>query len=79
MSKRRQSNGLRKPPDKLTPREREVLALIPIGTNKAIAQELCVQESTIEGHLHHIYRKLSVKSRTQAARYAWEHGITLQE
>jgi DNA-binding NarL/FixJ family response regulator len=51
----------------LTPREYEVLCLLMQGKqNKAIADELHIQVSTVEEHLSNIYRKLGVKSRTEA-------------
>src|SRR5207247_917450 len=57
--------------EELTAREHEVLALLTPGhTNKEIANLLCISEATVESHLHHIYRKLRVKRRTQAAVYA---------
>ncbi len=56
------------PPDELTDREWEVLELVVVGKrNKEIAEELCLSVLTVQNHLHHIYRKLGVTSRTQAA------------
>jgi ATP/maltotriose-dependent transcriptional regulator MalT len=54
--------------DKLfSPRELEVLHLMAEGcTNRQIANDLVVAESTVKTHLHHIYRKLKVGNRTQA-------------
>lgn len=61
---------------KLTPRERDVVALVGEGlTNKAIAADLVLQECTVENHIHNILRKLRMKTRTQVARYAWQNGI----
>lgn len=52
----------------LTYREVEVLALVAEGKrNREIAQELWIEESTVETHLHHIFRKLDVSNRTAAA------------
>ena len=60
----------------LTPREVEVLLLIVAGKqNKEIAQELVIESSTVEIHLRHIYRKLDVSNRTQAAIYALFNGL----
>ncbi|MBK5928098.1 hypothetical protein CCR87_12295 [Rhodobaculum claviforme] len=54
----------------LTPREREVLALVSEGKrNKTIAHELSLTEHTIKLHLHHIMKKISVRNRTQAAQW----------
>ncbi|MBW7861494.1 MAG: response regulator transcription factor [Rhodocyclaceae bacterium] len=62
--------------DKLTPREREILALIARGqSNKEIARELAVAESTVKIHVQNLLRKLSLSSRVQAAVYAVEHGL----
>ena len=63
----------------LTQREREVLALLAQGlTNKDIAQALFVSVRTVEAHLRNVYGKLSVRSRTEAALWAVEHGINGQ-
>src|SRR6266508_5544221 len=64
----------------LTSRQCEVVALIGEGfTNSQIADELVIRECTVENHTHAIFRNLRLKTRTQVARYAWEHGITRQE
>jgi predicted ATPase/DNA-binding SARP family transcriptional activator/DNA-binding CsgD family transcriptional regulator len=56
--------GARSP--SLTPREREVAALVAQGlTNRQIASRLVVSESTVETHLSRIFKKLSLHSRTQ--------------
>jgi non-specific serine/threonine protein kinase len=60
----------------LTPRERQVLALIAQGaTNRAIAEALIIAERTAEIHVSNILGKLGVTSRTQAAAYALAHGL----
>jgi LuxR family transcriptional regulator, maltose regulon positive regulatory protein len=52
----------------LSPREREVLALIAEGlTNREIARKLFISESTAKVHVHHILEKLGARSRTEAA------------
>lgn len=52
----------------LSPREREVLGLIGQGlTNRAIATTLFITESTVKVHVLHIFEKLGVRSRTEAA------------
>jgi DNA-binding NarL/FixJ family response regulator len=49
------------PLDALTPREREVLALMAEGrSNAGIAQQLWVTEGTVEKHVHHILGKLQL-------------------
>jgi DNA-binding NarL/FixJ family response regulator len=60
----------------LTAREREILTQVASGrTNPEIARELYLSEQTIKYHLTNVYRKLSVGSRTEAARFAYEHGL----
>jgi DNA-binding NarL/FixJ family response regulator len=52
----------------LTPREREVFALIGQGkTNREIAKALFLAETTVKVHVRHILRKLGVRTRTEAA------------
>ena len=60
----------------LTPREREVLALVATGrTNRAIAAELVLSEKTVARHLSNIFTKLDLSSRSAATAYAYEHGL----
>ncbi|NMM07595.1 response regulator [Polaromonas sp.] len=55
----------------LSAREREVLALIAHGdSNKVIARQLDIAETTVKIHVQHILRKLQLSSRVQAAVYA---------
>ncbi|MHB1199623.1 MAG: response regulator [Polaromonas sp.] len=57
--------------DTLSTREREVLTLIARGdSNKMIARELDIAETTVKIHVQHILRKLQLTSRVQAAVYA---------
>lgn len=52
----------------LTPREQEILALLADGlSNKEIAARLFISFFTVRAHLMHIYEKLHVRSRTEAA------------
>ena len=54
--------------DKLTPRERDVLALVAEGMqNKHIAGHLHLSEHTVKLHLHHVISKLGARNRTEAA------------
>jgi DNA-binding NarL/FixJ family response regulator len=60
----------------LTPRELEVLALLPKGKSSAqIAAELFISQATVKTHLSSIYRKLSVANRSQAVAQAINHGL----
>lgn len=52
----------------LSPREHEVLRLIAEGLpNREIAKALFISESTAKLHVHHIFEKLGVRTRTEAA------------
>lgn len=65
-------------PNGITEREVEVLRLVASGeSNRAIAEALTISEKTVARHLTNIYGKLGVSTRTEAARYAFEHGIFL--
>ena len=60
----------------LTERETAILKAVARGlTNQAIGREFWVSEQTVKFHLRNIFRKLEVRSRTEAARYAFEHGL----
>ena len=60
----------------ITPREREVLALIAAGrANKEIAAHLGVSEDTVKRHVSHILEKLDVNDRAQATAEAIRRGI----
>jgi DNA-binding NarL/FixJ family response regulator len=59
------------PLDRLSPREREVLALLAGGRrNRDISRELCVTESTVRAHIHNVLEKLHLDNRVQAATFA---------
>jgi len=64
-----------------TPRERQVLGLLAQGLrNKEIGRHLTIEEVTVRLHLRGIFRKLGVRSRTQAVTCAIERGfLTLSE
>lgn len=63
--------------DKLTPREREVIAGLARGeSNKLIARNLDLSESTVKIHVQNVLKKLKLNSRVQAAVFAVEHGMS---
>jgi DNA-binding NarL/FixJ family response regulator len=65
-----------RPAEELTPREREVLLMVAEGLpNKLIARRLEISERTVKGHLTHIFERLGVTDRTQAALWAARHRL----
>jgi DNA-binding NarL/FixJ family response regulator len=63
----------------LTPREREVVALIAQGFGTArIAKDLFISENTVRNHLASIFSKLMVSDRLEMATYAVRHGLASQ-
>jgi len=66
--------------ESLSEREIEVLHLVARGlTNKDIAQTLFLSIQTVKTHLHHIFGKLGVRSRTEAVWWVTHHGYGLAE
>ncbi|ATH59758.1 DNA-binding response regulator [Staphylococcus nepalensis] len=62
--------------NKLSKRESEVLTEMAKGkTNKEIAETLFVSEKTVKTHVSHIFAKLQVSDRTQAAIYAMQNNL----
>ena len=60
----------------LTPRERQVLALVAAGaTNREIGAQLYMAEKTASVHVSRILAKLDVRSRTEAAAVAHRLGL----
>ena len=60
--------------DLLTEREREVLELVRSGhANRSIARKLEISERTVKAHVSHIFQRIGVHDRTQAALWAERH------
>lgn len=60
----------------LSPRERDVLGYVAVGkSNKEIAVELSIAESTVKAHVDHILKKLEVRGRTEAAALGFRLGL----
>jgi DNA-binding CsgD family transcriptional regulator len=66
------------PPDGLSRRECEVLAMVADGhSNREIGETLFISDRTVARHLTNIFHKIEVTSRTQAVRYAIDHGLAV--
>lgn len=64
----------------LSDRELEVLQLIAAGLGNAdIAGRLVISEKTVKSHVGNILAKLHLADRTQAAVYAWRHGVARRD
>jgi DNA-binding NarL/FixJ family response regulator len=64
------------PPDGLTAREVEVLALLASGlSNTEIAQRLYLSNATVKTHINRIFAKTGARDRAQAVRYAYQHRL----
>jgi len=60
----------------LSDREMEVIRFIALGmTNRQIAQRLSLSEKTVKNHVSHIFRKLKITARTQAAIHAISNNL----
>jgi two-component system nitrate/nitrite response regulator NarL len=63
--------------DKLSPREKDIFLLIAKSlSNKLIARDLDIAETTVKIHIQHIFKKLDLKSRVQIAVFAATHGLS---
>lgn len=63
-------------PGGLTPREVDVVVQLARGrSNPEIAEALGVSRRTVTSHLEHVYTKLGVSGRTEAALFAMRHGL----
>ena len=71
--RRQRSQG---PIEALTTREVEVMRLVTSGlSNKQVARELALSEGTVKIHLHNVYRKLNLGSRTALTAYALGRAV----
>ncbi len=60
----------------LSPREKEIFLLIARSlSNKQIARDLAIAETTVKIHIQHIFKKLELTSRVQIAVFAATHGL----
>lgn len=74
------SSDRRRMETKLTKREKDILDFLVKGhSNKEMADAMYISEKTVKNHLTNIFRKLSVKDRTQAAVYALKNGLVKDE
>jgi DNA-binding NarL/FixJ family response regulator len=65
-----------KPQFDLSPRELEVLEQLVKGlSNKVIARNLSIEETTVKLHLRSLFRKLNVNNRTEAVITALDSGL----
>nr|WP_315529425.1 response regulator transcription factor [uncultured Achromobacter sp.] len=65
---------------RLTARETQIVQCLARGaSNKVIARELDVSESTVKIHVQNVLKKLNLTSRVQVAVYAVEHGLHSEE
>jgi NarL family two-component system response regulator LiaR len=76
MNRFRQPKAVPEPHEELTDREMEVLRLIAAGkSNQDVADDLFIGVKTVKFHVTNILAKLGVEDRTQAAIYAFKHGL----
>ncbi len=60
----------------LTPREIDIIGLIVAGmSNREISDELVLSVNSVKTYIRTAYRKMGVARRTQAMRWALDHGI----
>ena len=44
-------------------------------SNAEIAAELFISEVTVKSHINHLFAKIRARSRAEAVRYAYDHGL----
>jgi non-specific serine/threonine protein kinase len=59
----------------LSPREREVLRLVPERTAREIGEELFISESTVRTHIENILNKLGLRNQKELIAYVYQHGL----
>ena len=63
-------------PDKLSKRQKQLLLMLDRGlSNRDIAEQLQISEHTVKVHLWRLFRRLNVKSRSQASHFARSAGL----
>jgi DNA-binding NarL/FixJ family response regulator len=63
---------------KLSKRQKQLILMLDRGlSNRDIAAELSISEHTVKVHLWRLFRRLSVKSRTQTLHFARTHGLLM--
>ncbi len=63
-------------PDKLSKRQKQLLVMLDRGlSNRDIAEQLEISEHTVKVHLWRLFRRLNVKSRSQASHLARSAGL----
>jgi len=63
----------------LTHRERQILKLLARGdSNSVIAEKLFLALGTVQNYVSSIFSKLDLADRTQAAAFAWQHGLVYE-
>lgn len=76
MNRFRTPKAAAQPHEELTDREMEVLRLIAKGkSNQELADDLFIGVKTVKFHVTNVLAKLGVEDRTQAAIYAFKHGL----
>jgi LuxR family transcriptional regulator of csgAB operon len=69
-----ETESSRRRTEDLTQRQIEILAQVAVGaSNDEIADRLCISPHTVKTHLYHIFKKISVPNRLQAALWAAKH------
>ena len=76
-NRRQELSGLRQQYELLTPRERQVFALVTTGgLNRQIAEELGISERTVKAHRKQVVKKMAAHSVAELVRIAERLGVT---